>query len=186
MKIDSELKLFSEKYDRNAIEFIEKLSSDPKLLKGEMKIKLFNLQEGFDTFQKYIQQYADYKIKNKNNKEASPQNIICESVNRFINQKVFKPQDVLYKDIPTFMESYITGIHDLLSTIDNVKNTMMEAEVEMKAVSDVNDFMDTFIDKFHESFDPSMDHLLWASGYHSSKKFSEILKRKPTKKTSFL
>jgi hypothetical protein len=182
MKIDSALKNFSEKYDRSAIESIETLSQDLGLNSKPVKdvyIELFNIKEGFENFQEFLDGYSKYKIENINNEKASPHEIICEQVNGFIG-KLFKETKASYSELPAFVESYITGIRNISTSVDVWKNSMMEAEVDTESISSINEFVDEFVDTLHESFDKSMDRILWASGYHTknnlAKKESTVVK----------
>lgn len=177
MKIDSDLKLFSEKYDEEAIKSIDEISSDRSLKIGESTIKVFNIKESFDMFSSYLKGYGEYKISNKNNEDISPQEIIRESVSNFINGNLFVEEYIPYEKLPIFIESYIQGINEIIKVSNDIKTAMMEAGVYMEDIGDVNDFCDEFIDKFHESFDPCMDRILWASGYNYKKRMKEILNK---------
>lgn len=167
MQIDSVLQIFSEKYDRGAIQSIENISKDFGLVTQKNTIKGFNIKEGFDDFKDFLTKYSNYKIENMNNDNATPQNMICEKVESNINEELFRESQILYKDIPAFIESYISGIKSLTATTDAIKQTMFESGVDPASIGDVNTFVDTFITRLHESFDPTMDRILWASGYNS-------------------
>ena len=102
-----------------------------------------------------------------NNDNATPQNLICEKVESNVNEELFKESQILYNDIPAFVESYISGIKSLTRTADAIKQTMFESGVDPASIGDINNFVDTFVTRLHESFDPTMDRILWASGYNS-------------------
>ncbi len=169
MKIDSAIKDFSERYDREAITSIDTISRDHALVNQNATIKLFKITESFDAFCEYLQGYASYKIENANNEKASPQNVICESVDKFISTQLFEACDIRYPGLPSFVKGYVDGIRKLTETVDEVKGRMMDADVATEAVGDVNTFVDHFMDRLSESFDPAMDRILWASGYNSRK-----------------
>lgn len=169
MKIDSALKNFSEKYNEEAIMFIENLSNDFGLIKQKKTIKGFNIKEGFDDFKDFLVKYGKYKVENMDNPKASSQDVICESVKANIKDELFRDKDIRYNEIPAFIESYVSGIKDLISTADSVKKYMIESGVDLNSVGDVNTFLDNFITRLDESFNPTMDHILWASGYNSKK-----------------
>lgn len=176
MKIDSAVRQFTEKYDRAAMESIEELGNDYTLNITEQKMKLFNIQESFDTFREYLKAYADYKIKNQNNDQASPPDVIRESVKRFINSELFKETDTLYKNVPAFVESYVSGINDVDQTVHDVKTVMTESGIPAEEVGEINNICDQFMDRLNESFDSAMDSILLASGYKSRKRLWAVVK----------
>lgn len=174
MRIDSAVKVFSERYDREAVESIDELSRERGLVLNECKIPAFNLGESFSKFSQYIKEYAEYKVKNINNKKASSQESIQESVSMFIDTQLFREEAVKYADLPKFVVSYIDGVNALTEAVEESKRVMLEANVDPEAIGDVNDFTDKFMDKLHESFDPTMDKILRASGYTSRKNLNDI------------
>jgi hypothetical protein len=173
MKIDSALKVFSEKYDRGAIQSIEDISNDFGLVTQKRTIKGFNIKEGFEDFQDFLSKYAKYKIENMNNPKATSQSLICERVEKNINEELFKENEILYNDLPTFVESYISGVQLLTTKADEIKQSMFESGVDSDSIGDVNNFVDTFIERLDQSFTPAMDRILWASGYNSKMKLSK-------------
>lgn len=167
MKIDSAIKNFTEKYDFEAISYIENIANERGNKLNDHMIQTFNITEAFNNFNQYLKGYADYKIKNINNPRASSQDAIKESVNKFINENLFRESSTLYRELPNFVMGYIDGVNTILETVDNIKSEMYDAEVDQDAIGDINDFTDQFMDKLHESFDPTMDRILMASGYTS-------------------
>lgn len=186
MKIDNAIKIFSEKYDRDAIQSIDNISNEYGLLINESTIKTFNMCEAFNIFNKYLEGYASYKIENINNPEATSQDLIKESVEKFINTQIFKETSSKYNELPNFITEYINGIESLCETVDNVKISMIDNDVLADYVGDVNEFTDIFIDKLHESFYPTMDRILWASGYNSKKRLEDNKDKVKTKTPMFL
>lgn len=178
MKIDNALQKFAEKYDRAAMESIEDLSTDFTYTIKPHYIKAFNIKESFDMFQSYMRGYAKYNIENKNNDDVSPYSAICESVNNFIDTKLFRECDILYSDMSSFVSSYINGIKELTETVNTIKRDMMDADIELERVGEVNTFCDRFMDLLHESFDPAMDRILWATGYNTRKAFDAARPKK--------
>lgn len=170
MKIDSAIKDFSEKYDRDAIQSIDNISKDYALKISESTIKVFNLVESFDIFSKYLKGYSTYKLENVNNPESSSQDTIKESVKKFIDTKIFTETEIKYSALPSFIKGYFEGVNLLIETVDNIKRNMIDCDVDSEDIGDINEFVDMFMDKFNESFYPTMDRILWASGYNSKKK----------------
>lgn len=149
---------------------IDTISQERGLVLNGVTMKLSNIHESFDMFNEYLKGYAGYKVENKDNQNASPQEVIRETVNKFISDELFKESEVKYSDLPQFVKSYTEGVTQILETVDSIKSYMSEADVQTEAVSDVNEFVDTFMDRLNESFDNDMDRILWASGYNSAKR----------------
>lgn len=170
MIIDTAIKNFLEKYDREAMDSITNISRDLGLIHNRSTLKGFDIKESFDKFQKYLEGYASYKIENINNEKASPQNAITESVGKFINTQLFVEKDLLYTELPLFVEEYLVGVKSLIETIEDVKSTMVEADINPEDVGSINEFVDQFMMKLHESFDPAMNRILDASGYNTKKR----------------
>lgn len=181
MKIDTAIRDFSEKYDRTAIESIDRISKDFSLTVSRQTIKVFNINECFDLFREYIEGYGDYKIKNIDNKEASPREVIQESVAKFIDNNLVKEVSIKYPELPSFVESYVHGVESLIKAVDSVKDKLLCESVDDDSVGDVNDYVDHFMNVINESFDKSMDRILWASGYNGkyAPHKSSYLKSKP-------
>lgn len=169
MKIDNAIKEFIEKYDEEAIRSIHNISHDYSRTITESTIKAFKLQDGFNMFCEFLEGYGNYKIKNKNNWTASPQDAIVKSVENFINTQLFESCDILYPELDGFVKGYIEGIKQLTECVEGIKQKMTDNGVDLECVGVVNDFADKFMDKLHESFDPTMDRFLWASGYNARK-----------------
>lgn len=170
MKIDSAIKAFSERYNRDMITSIDTISREKGLVLNGATMKLSNLKESFEMFNEYLKGYAWYMVENKENPNASPQEVIRETVDKFISDELFKESNVKYTDLPQFVQSYVEGVNTILETIDSIKSSMSDAEVVTEAVSDVNDFIDSFMTRLDESFTNDMDRILWASGYNSAQK----------------
>lgn len=170
MKIDNAIKEFTEKYDSDAMRSIDRISKDIGLNHLGGSMKLINLQESFDKFSLWLEQYAMYKIKTNGNDEATKQTLIKESSEVFMEKELFEEVDVKYSDLPLFVKSYVEGIDKVSKTVDKVKSDMMENDVNLEYIGDVNDFTDAFMQRLSESFDPIMEKILWASGYNSKKK----------------
>ena len=170
MKIDNAIKTFMEKYNREAIQSIDEVSKDYALNISDSKIKAFNLNESFNIFNQYIRGYANYKIENVNNPNASTRDTIKESVEKFVNTQIFKETYLKYSELPSLITDYTNGINLLIETVDQIKSDMIDADINQEDIGDINEFTDLFIDKLHESFYPTMTRILWASGYKSKNK----------------
>lgn len=177
MYIDSAIKVFSEKYDRDAIQSIDKISRDYGLVIHEYTIKTFNIKESFDQFAKYLNGYARYLSENKNNENATSREGIRESVKKYIDTQIFEEVNTKYKDLPKFVTEYVNGINIINEAVNNAKRVMVDADVDQESIGDINEYCDMFMTKLHESFDPTMDRILWASGYNTKKKLSGNVKK---------
>lgn len=181
MKIDSAIKNFSEKYNRDMITSIDHISKDRALnLKGAT-INLHNMAESVNSFVMFLEGYSGYLITNIGKPEISPHEVIKENFNAFIkSDENFKEASVKYSDLPAYVQSYVEGINKILESVDKVKREMSEAEIYTEAIADVNDFVDSFMDRMDESFSSDMDQMLWASGYNSAMRLFK--NRSPKKK----
>jgi hypothetical protein len=172
MKIDNAIKEFLEKYNETAIKSIEEISLDFGLSANKNKINLFNINEGFKNFNEFIDGYVSYKVENINNSEASTNEIIHEQTEGFINN-LFKNSQFLYSELPSFISTYLSGVKEISEKVDTWKEIMIEAGVDNESIGSINDFVDLFVDKLHESFNPSMDRILWASGFNAKEKLNK-------------
>lgn len=178
MRIDSAIQVFSERYDRDAIQSIEDISHERGLVLNKATIKAFNINENFNTFSQYLKEYANYKVENQNNEKASPQDVIRESVSSFIKTQLFKESDILYSELPEFVMGYVNGVKTLTEAVDEAKRILTDADIDPEAIGDVNEFADRFMDALHESFDPTMDKILLASGYTSRKRLKSFSEKR--------
>lgn len=170
MKSDTAIKEFLEKYDEEAINYIESFSNRFAANANKKKYKLFNIKECFDNFTNYLRGYGKYKVDNINNPKATSQDIIIEKTGEFIESTLRnKDTEVLYNEIPNFVKSYTEGIKSLNETVDEIKTFMSKNDVDVEAIGNINEFVDKFMDLITESFDKKMDDLLWSSGYMSNK-----------------
>lgn len=169
MKIDYAIREFIEKVDEEAMAYIDRLSNNVGLNGNRAIIKLFNITEAFNTFNSYIKGYGEYKILNADNKEASTQEAISESVDTVINTKLIKESEYKYRDIPKFIKGYTNGIEELQESVDQVKTRMIVEGIAPEYVGDVSEFTDKFITKISESFYEALDRILGESGYKAHK-----------------
>ena len=173
MRIDRAIKEFSEKYDRDAIQSIDEISRERGLVIHEHTINTFNMNECFDTFNKYLNGYANFQVESVNKPNTPSLKELKESVDKFINTSLFKETTTKYSDLPEFIAGYINGVNSLCETVDEVKRIMTDGEVDGNAIGIVNEFTDIFMYRLHESFDPMMETILWASGYNGKKRLAE-------------
>jgi len=170
MKIDSAIREFSEKYNIEAMQSIDEISKELGLNYNKKNhinsIRGFTIKEGFDSFIEFIHGYAKYKVDNIMNERATSHETILNHTKSFIQNKVFTEKPLLYSELPIFVESYISGVKSLQKVTDATKTQMMEAGVDTDSIASINDFMDMFMTRLNESFDPVMNQILWASGYY--------------------
>lgn len=170
MKLDKLLKEFVETYSSEAMKFIEKMCTDKGAINRGETVKGFNFQEGLDNFMNYIEGYAKYKVENKNNDKASSHQTIKEAATQFIQEKLFTEKELLYPEVTSLVEGYLSGVTTLLEKIDTLKGMMMEEDVDGDSIGTLNEFADDFVVELQESFEPFMNHLLLISGYKTHKK----------------
>jgi hypothetical protein len=170
MKLDSAIKSFTEKYDKEAIQSIEDISKEFGLVVNGITIKEgFNLQESFELFTEFLNNYCDYKIKHPKEDENNPNEKLIQRIEESIKNDLFVKCDVKYSDLPIFVEEYINGINTLISNIDSIKQKFIENDIDQNYITTINECVDLFINEFNKYYDPFMDRVLKASGYHSKK-----------------
>lgn len=185
MKIDNLLKEFTETYDRDSLESIDNISNDFSLKVSNSKINLVNLNESFDKFKKYLRGYSEYKINKSNEAKQVTRDEIYESMNNFVDT-LFKTEEAIpYNEVSNYIKSYIENVNDLIKETETIKTHMEDSNVDLSEVGDVNDFVDVFVDHLQEAFSPSMDKILWASGYNAKQRLSKDYK-KPKQNIVFL
>ena len=186
MKIDSAIKSFFEKYDREAIQSIDALSKDFTLnhaSKELTRFKAVNINEGFDIFDNYLKGYASHMIKSAGSPDALSVKEIREAVDKFFtNKNLFEPMEIGYKELPNLITGYVEGVDRIIKTIDEIKSDMTDAGVAVESVAEVNEISDRFVEKLNEAFYPLVESSLWASGYNAKKKLASASARpKPSK-----
>lgn len=182
MKLYNLIDDFFNKYNKNMIESIDNMSTDPsnKLTRGKMK--LFNVNESIDNFNKYLQGYCKYKIDNKDNPEASSQDTIMEAVDKFINDNKPKEVDIKYTDVSDNISKYLENINTTIDNINNVTSSMVENNINNNDIACINKIVDDFTNTFVECIDDNMDRILWASGYNSRQKLKHVKENANVKK----
>lgn len=179
MILDNAIKIFTERIDREAISSIEEVSNELGLKVAGFTIKTFNINESFNKFATYLEQYGEYKATYKDNPKASPREVIHESTKTFMENDLFKIEEIKYDELPNFVSSYVEGCNHLLETVSKVQSSMRDCEIDMESIGDVCTFADMFMEKMDQMFYESMDKILWASGYNSKKalaKKPEVIK----------
>lgn len=187
MIIERAIKNFTENYNQEMMSSIDKMSKEIGYKANKYKLPAFNINESTNLFKVFIEGYADYKNKNVDNKDAVTQEEIKKNVTNYIESMLFKDQDILYTDIPKYIESYIESINTMYNVINDTKRSMMENSVDQDAIGDVNLFVDEFVERMESKFNPIMDKILWASGYNASQRLAKnSYKDKDTDKPVFL
>ena len=173
MKLDKAIKNFTEKYDRTAMQYIEKVSSEFGLVYNKQSIPAFNMSEAFNKFEEYIEGYSDYKIRlmSDDTLKNLPYEEITETTKKWC-ESVFKDSELAYNDIPTFIESYINGVNSLIGVIESNKKQLMEEDVNSKDIGAINEYADIFMDALDSKFESVMDKILMASGYTSTQRLN--------------
>ena len=161
------------------------INSDPVFIKGSKIVSCAKdgdekstheeLGSSFINFLQYcIDESASSKL------EVTPQKKIVEHLEKFIDG-LFKEDETLIQDIPSFVEHYVSGIPKVISTVDEVKAELLEAGVDHQSIGDINGIVDNFMEKLHESFDPTMDKILWATGYNADVRLRNAVPKKKEK-----
>jgi len=173
MKLDKAIKNFTEKYDRTAMQYIEKVSSEFGLVYNKQSIPAFNMSEAFNKFEEYVEGYGDYKIRLLSDVTLKdiPSEEITETTKKWC-ESVFKDSELVYNDIPAFIESYVNGVNSLITVIESNKQQLMEEGVSPKDIGAINEYADIFMDTLDSKFESVMDKILMASGYTSTQRLN--------------
>lgn len=174
MIIDESIKIFTEKYDRFAIESIDNMSNDSRIINQKIKFETFNIDESFDGFIKLLESYAGYRCKYKDSDVVSSIDTITKSFRNYIDNEIFKENTIYLHESSDFVKSYLTGVDKLLKSINESKNYMLENNAEQEDIGKINDLVDMFMEKMNSSFTTVTDKILWASGYNSSKAIEKM------------
>ena len=187
MRIDKAERSFLESYNADMMRSIDEISKNLGLNENGHTLKGFNLEEAFDRFSQYLEGYAEYCIKNENNPNASTDQQIAESVRAFIETAVFQDRDLKYRELPGFVQGYISGCRKLTESVNKAKDSLMDAGLYEQAGA-VNEFCEQFMERVDGRFHPAMDRILDASGYNDRVWLEGHLKgtRKPTEKIQFI
>lgn len=170
MRIDSALKEFTEKYNQAMFEAVDELSNNFGYNANGYKMCCINITESTEMFEGYLVGYKDYVLKHPN--EVPPHDQILERTNEFIDQNLFKAQAVPYKELPKFIESYVSSIRKITEATESIKSIMEDANIDQEKIGNINAYVDSFIEKMQESFYPCMDKIIWASGYNTRQRLS--------------
>ena len=179
MKIDSAIKEFTEKYNQDMMQSIDDLSNNFGLNANRKTISVVNMKESVELFKEYLDGYKDYYISNPEQK-LSKEDVI-DRTKKFVENGCFESVDIFYKEIPTFVSSYIEGINSLSEMTNNVKRVMTEANIDSEIIGDVNDIVDTFTESMQNNFYTIIEKMLWASGYNASQHLAKVGRETTTK-----
>ena len=170
MKIDSALSTFVERYDKAAMDSIDQMSHDFGRIYRKDTIPLFNINETFEKFNKWLQGYAAYCVDCKKEGTTPTQSVMTEALHRMLDGvDKFCEEKYTYDRFPSFVHTYIEGVRTLSATVNDVKSLLMESGIDQGLIGSVNEYTDEFMGIMEESFTPSMDKLLMASGYTTNK-----------------
>lgn len=194
MKLDRAIKDFTEKYDKEAMQYIERVSSEFGLVYHKQSIPAFNMTTAIDKFAEYLEGYADYKIRmfneKKGEKQLTEEEITnttkkwCENV--FNTKEVTENSQLYYDKIPSFIESYANGVQKLITAVEANKSRMLTEGVDVSSIGIINEYADMFMDQLHVHFDAVMEKVLMASGYTSAQRISGKVKPKKEENHVFL
>jgi len=168
MKLNTAIKEFMEKYDSEAMASIDNIATKVGPLVATKPLVVFNLKESCDQFTEYLRGYAQYMKANKDNPKRTSREGIHASVNKFMEETLFKESKIQYKDIPAFVKSYLESVKAMEDEVTHLKEDMELNDVSLEEVGDLSEYADIFIGKLNESLSPIMENILWASGYAGS------------------
>lgn len=175
MTLDNSLRNFAETYDREAIQSIDEVSKRIGLVENKFTIDGFEMKESFDAFNRYLKAYAKFMeaastkdSRESNLMEKTSKEEVTESFKKLIETKCFNESKLTYDQLPSFVESYLTGIQDLIKVVDESKEILEDADVDNETIGSINEYADMFADTVWNKLSPVMENILWASGYNGS------------------
>lgn len=172
MLVDTAIRNFTEKYNAEAMQSIDNISKEFGLNIHNYTIKVFNINEAFESFNSFLRGYCQYRISYNESTEASSVETVQNDLGNNLS-KFFEDRDIRYRELPKFVSSYVEGVDSLIKTVNQVKSDLMENDIGYEYVAAVNELTDTFFAKLQESFDSSMDRILWASGYNAHQRLAK-------------
>lgn len=182
MKIDNALNNFCERYDREAMESIERISKEIGPVQNDLIIPAFNIKESFDICSAYLRDFGEF-VERSLDESKREHKLMAESTaesmhagfERYFNEStnMFTDKQLKYNEFPEFVSSYIEGIQNVTTTVNEITGKMIEEEVRPEIIASVSDFTDMFMERMDEHTYPVVDKMLWASGYTSKKRLAE-------------
>ncbi len=169
MRIEYAIKSFMEKYDREALHSIDEISKEVGLVAHKATIPTFNLQESFNLFNTYIEDYKNYKIQEPGMFNKTPHSAIVEHTKSTIENDIFNDNKTLYSELPKFINTYIEGVNKLIDVMERTTSEMIHNDVDPESIAFISEATNLFTKKLEVKFDKTMDHILTASGYNTSK-----------------
>lgn len=172
MKIDSALKTFTERYDAEAMAYVDSLSNDFSLQVSRSTMEAADIEKAFNTFGTYLEGYAKYMKEHAEDPKRSSREAIRNTTTNLIQNKLFESVKLPYGNVAKFVRGYLDGVKGLLEKVETIKTGMTESGVPAEAVGDVNDFVDEFMEATDNAFYPIMERILRASGYTTTMNLS--------------
>lgn len=169
MNISEILTEFTEKYDREFMEFVENHSENIGVSYHKLGFNGYNIIRAIDQFKSFIENYTDYKITHQNDTKATPQDIVVERVKHDIDDGLFVEGKVLYSEAPHIVGSYIHGLQAIEKLEESCKKKMFESGVDHQSIGDLSTFIEQFITKLNTHMDVLMETFGKGSGYYSTK-----------------
>ena len=169
MNVDETLREFTEKYDREFMEFVEDYGDQLGVSYHKMGFKGKNIIRAMDQFKDFLENYANYKIEYKDNEKATPQSVIVERVKKDIDDGLFIEGKILYAEAPHIIGSYIHGLRDIDATHDRCKTKMFEHGIDYDSIGDLTRFTEEFIERLNEETNTLMENFGRGSGYYTTK-----------------
>lgn len=169
MKVEELLIEFTEKYDREFMEYVQENADNIGVSYHKLGFQGYNVVRAIDQFKSFIENYADYKINHKDDPRATPQDLVVERVNHDIEEGLFIEGKVLYSEAPHIVGSYIHGLQAIEKLEESCKKKMFESGVDYDSIGDLSRFTEQFIEKLHGIMESIMEGFGKGSGYYSTK-----------------
>ena len=175
---DKWINAFLEKYDKEALASVDLIANDIGLnSRPSYTLSLFNIQESAKLFTEYLQEYTEYKVKEEDFPKKVSHDVITEHTRSVIANDLIKEEKYKYKELPSFIKSYIESINSITSLVESIQGDMLLDDVNHDEIGFVTEAYNLFMEKFSSNFYDSMDKILTASGYNTRKKLNEVQKK---------
>jgi hypothetical protein len=123
--------------------------------------------------------YGQYKENFMGDPKMSSQDEITKSFHGYMaNESNFPEAAIPYPAITENVQAYVNGVNAMQATVESVKSSMAEHDIDQESIGMVNEYCDMFMDVMTERFDAWMERALKESGYYTKKALAKPAQRK--------
>lgn len=173
MAFEKYVRAFTESYSAEAMESIDNLSTERGLVVHKHTIPLVSLSKAKNTFLGYMKEFVEYKNNEFERSKTIPIEKIKEHTNRVIQEHVFEMEDVRYENLPQYISEYVQNIKEVDKFMEETNMDFYLNGLGSESIDFMMEATDTFLEKYQEKFNESMDKILTASGYKTKMKLND-------------